>query len=523
MTKLLVIGLDGVTFELIKPWMENGEMPNLKKLMETGTYGKLESTIPPLTYPAWTSIVTGKNPGKTGIFHFSTKEEGEYGKRIMGRIQKDRLWDLLGKKGKKSIVINVPGTYPVSEINGTMISCMMTPAGEKYTYPEKLQEELDNDEYEIDVDTKESWGNFPEKIKIDKVFNVTEKRMNAIRKLMKREEWEFCMLVFTGTDRLQHFFWHYIDRNSKHFQESEYEKRIHEYYKIIDNNIKEIIELAGEDTVVCLVSDHGFGPFYKSIHLNKWLIDNGYLESESKGTMAKAGITRSKIGNVVAKLGLTKLIPLVPNVLIKKIPRAEKSMATIQWDKTKAYALNIAGIYINLKGRDPNGIVEQKDYEKIRNEIKNKLIELIDPETNEKVIENVWKKEEVYSGENMGKIPDLLVETKEGYLGSETFSDLLFKKCWMSGTHKKYGIFIINGQGIKKNEISAKVYDVVPTLLTAINQPIPKDVDGKVLDVFTEKKEIKYEEPAKQEKLVQYTDDQQEKIKERLKQLGYLD
>lgn len=505
-------------------------MPNLKKFLKKGVHGDLESTIPPLTYPAWISIATGKNPGKTGIFHFSSKVEGEYGKRIMGNPRNDEIWKILSSKKKKVCVVNVPGTYPPSKVNGIMVTGMLTPSGRDYTYPKSLQTELDEMDYDVDVDQAGEWGNLDENTKIDRVFETTRKRKEAVKNFLREKDWDFFMVVFTGTDRLQHFFWKYLDRSNPHYKKSKYEERIMEYFSEIDLMLKELIDSAGKDTTICIISDHGFGPFNKSVHLNIWLEQNGFLKMKKKrSALGSVGFTRSRIGNFLVRTGLEKLIPLVPKRVIETVPRSKiGEFPDIDWENTKAYSLTIESIFINLKGREPNGIVSKKEYEKLRNEISKKLKQLKDPETGKKVVKKVYKKEEIYSGENMDKIPDLLVETHDGYLSCENFSDMIFKSSWMSGNHKRNGILFMCGADIKKGKIKARVYDISPTILHIMGMPIPSDMDGKVLKVFKKgskvsRRKVKHEKViGERKKHFEFSKEDEEKIKERLRSLGYM-
>ena len=534
--KVLVIGLDGVGFDFIKDWLEQEKLPTIAKLMERGVYGDLQSTIPPITPPAWASFMTGMNPGKHGIYDFvivKRKKSGDYeyslvnSKNIKGKC----IWDFLTAKKKKSIVLNVPLTYPPWEINGIMISGYLSPPTKNYAYPNDVVRELEKNIGEYIIFPDENILNNPGR-KLKKLLKIIEKRKEAAIYLMKNYEYDFFMVEFQMTDTICHLL---KDRG-----------KILEVYQKVDESIAEILEHTdAQRTNVIIISDHGMTPVKKTIRINRWLYNLGLYRTK-KGlqkeyithtTIMKSnyhakkqlrkeillnlfsnvGITVEKINYYLSLLRIDFLKRLFPKSITHYLPRI-----TIDWRNTKAYLFSQhaywMGISINLKGREAEGIVEPgEEYEKLRNYIIRELYNLRDPETGEKVIEKALKKEEVYSGPYLNKAPDILVLTKnQEYISDPSpYGDIFSKNSNEIHAHKMNGIFIAYGPDIKRGQIKgAKIIDIAPTILHMMNVPVPEDMDGRVLkEIFKEDSDIA------RRKVIYQKMNEKEKIKERIGKL----
>lgn len=515
--KVVVIGLDGATFDLIEPWIDEGRLPNIGNLMKEGVSGNLKSVIPPISAPAWVSFMTGKNPGKHGIFRFVRYSDNSYqGEKELSVISalsfKDKtLWELLSLYGKRVGIINVPVTYPPKKVNGFLISCLLTPPSAKvFTYPKELRQELPD--YRIDLDFVTNFL-FKDRTATRKVkksemvqdqYDITEKRASAVSKLMDKWKTDFFIVVFKGTDNLQHYFWDEKDI-------------LLEYYQKLDKIIGEILERSGKEANVFIISDHGFGPeATKTFFINTWLEQHGLLKMKGG---SKNRLFRRLFFTVVKINQFLKFRSILPRKSVNQVVKASKSQ--IDWHNTKIYGddKNIGGININLKGRQPAGVVEKEEYEQLREEIINKLKALKDPETGENIIKEAYKKEELYSGRFMDKISDIVLLGNHEYIISPGISDELLKpfKSIRTGNHSNgylNGILIANGPDIKegKHVEGPELIDIAPTILHMLGVPIPRDMDGRVLkDIFR-----KGSEPAQRAVKYQRVNVEQERIKNKI-------
>lgn len=496
--KVLVIGLDGATFDLIKPWTAQGELPTFKMLMENGVYSDLISTIPPVSSPAWPSFMTGKNPGKHGVFDFVGRSDG-YSREIKNArdIKAKTFWKLVSEEGKTCIVVNVPVTYPPEEIKGCIITGMLTPPNACYVYPPEFYEELKKIGYIPGGGAQELKKSFSPKQILDYLVGIAYRRVEAVFYLMKRFDWDFCMIVFSGTDVIQHNLW-------QHHME-----KILQYYKKVDTFIKEFINKTGSKTNIILMSDHGFGPEYKAFHINYFLHKLDLLEfktEERSGeylTKKDYRFTKGKLEGLLLKLGITKEILYTTAKKIRmlwilqkmykkfyiKIPTTRKA---IDWKKTKAFYNSTIGpapsLEINLEGREPEGIVKKEEYAKLRELIISKLLKVKDPETGRKIVQDAFRREDIYHGPYVSEAPDITFLTNnfeyaatERIYGNSLVSEPVHKG---RGTHRMNGIFIAYGPDIKNTgeEVQkARIIDLAPTILHMFGLEVPEEIDGKVL------------------------------------------
>lgn len=483
--KVAVIGLDCATPQLVfDKWI--GELPNIRKLMGNGVYGELESIIPPITVPAWTSMMTGKDPGELGFYGFRNRKDYSYDGLSYANslaVKDDTVWDILSRFGKKSILIGVPQTYPPKPLNGYLISCFLTPSTKnQYTYPAELKEEVDRVAEGYILDVNDFRSEDKQKI-LDGIYKMTEKRFKVARHLIKTKEWDFFMMVEMGIDRIHHGFWKYFDKDHRKYEPgSPFESAILDYYKYIDSEIGSLLSLFGDDTVVLTVSDHGSKKMDGGICINEWLMQEGFL-----------------------------ILDETPQTII---PIAK---AKINWSKTKVWGEGgyYSRLFLNVRGREPHGIIEPGDYEKIRDELREKL-EALGDENGNPIGTKVYKPQELYKKCN-GIPPDLIV----------IFGDLYWRSVGSVGhgkihtfendtgpddaNHAQQGIFIMSGldgdvrKGIKLNNLH--IMDVATTILSLFGLETPNDMHGKV---------IKSESSG-------YNEEEEEEIRMRLEALGYIE
>ncbi len=552
--KTILLGLDGATFDNIKPWAEEGLMPNFKKAMETGTWGELRSTIPPTTPPAWATTVTGKNPGKHGIYDFRESFLFDPRRPIINSrsIRAAKLWHILNNLGKKVGVMNVPITYPPEEVDGFMISGMMTPSADHdYTHPKSLKEEIKAavGDYVPNIDIPQYDVEFlDDAMRFFKDMRYCfEKRRDAFFWLLDNKEWDFFMPVFVITDRIGHLFWKYLSPESKKFYNHKNAERIRQEirdcYKLVDDMFGMLLEKLDDDTTLMVMSDHGFGYTYKWINVNRWLKDIGLLTLQGNVSWKKSLFF--SIMQLNDSRFVKTLIPdAVQSALRGKIRKGRGTLktdvdSTIDWTRTKAFFASIPtqGIFINVRKEGVNGIVNPgKEYNELRDLIKKKLYEIKDPDTGEQAIQKVIFREEIYSGPEMEMAPDILFVSHDyGYLGRQLFG----AKKWIetsenlaNGFHRMNGVFMAFGKNIKKGYKveGAGLENIAPTILHAMGFPVPDDMDGEVLtsimkDDWLKANPVKIEPPDKftgKDRDV-YSDDEEDVIKDRLAGLGYIE
>ena len=529
MCKSVIIGLDGATFDMLDPFIEEGILPHLKNIIKEGSRCILKSTIPFYTGPAWVSMVTGVNPGKHGIFNFTKYSTDSDSRRVLNSrdIRCLRIWELLNRRGLKTGMVNIPMTYPADAVDGFMIAGMMSPEkNEKVSYPSQLMDKIDDvvNDYVIDVPViLEKHKDDP--VIIERLHDCLLKRGKAAEFLMKNYEVDFLMYVFITPDRLQHLFWKYLDRRIS-FMSSEdtlCRDRILDCYRLLDEIVGGIVQASSEETNLFIVSDHGFGEYKKCFHLNNWLMELGLLRLRKGASLLTSFVEVANIS------GIKKLLPR------RFIKRAKEAFSNIiDHEATRAYAADSLeqGIYLNLD----NGSADT--YHDVCNCIINELYKLRDPETGEKIVTEVKTRGELFSGPFVAEAPDVLINMAD--MGYQISNSIIHSGCIVSrenepfGIHKRDGIFIAHGTGIKKDNLvdQGDIVDIVPTVLHSMGLPIPAYLDGKVLDtIFTESfnndHAVKYEEMSEyyiaKSKGDTYTDEEALLIQEKLRGLGYIE
>ncbi len=557
MSKVLVIGLDGATFRIIRPLAERGELPNLSRLMREGVSGELESTIQPSSEQAWSTFMTGLNNGKHGIFGFLQRVPGTYrmdyvnARRRAGRT----LWRILSDREKHVIVLNVPMTYPPEPVNGVLIGGLLSPGPEsRFTYPESVYAELKREigGYIIDVDIER--GNLSarqlEEL-LEQTWEMISLRTKATEYLARTRPWDFLMVVYGAPDRLSHKFWRHMDPDHPLHTPEEGKRFGHvlpDVYRRLDAEVGKLLDdLADDETTVIILSDHGFGPLYKAVYLNKWLAQNGYLTWKSGGSVKLQGALKGVLRQGLRHLdnpwlarAKEKAFALWPG--LKGALHTSMAYAGVDWKRTRAYAVGTMGnVYVNLKGREPEGTVEPgPEYEALRDEIIAGLRELRDPEWGTPVFQEVHRREELYHGPYAEAGPDIVAVKDHRYHvavvdwrgGDEVVVPLgegIQFVSDASGQHDLYGIFIAWGHGIRhgKELQGARLVDMAPTILHALRETIPTEMDGRVLmEAFESPGEPRFVDdgsgPAAQD-TPDYSPEEEEEVNRRLRGLGYLD
>lgn len=517
MHRVFVIGVDGGDLDLILRWKD--ELPTLRGFIEGGVYGKLESTMPPCTCPAWNCMFTGKNPGKIGLYDFVVsppdKKEG-FAVANYSHQDSASLWDILGQFNRRVGVVNVPTTFPPTKVNGFMVAGgLLTPFGSdlEYTFPPELKRELNEavGSYEILPFTDLTIPGKEEEY-LAAYHNNIDCQVEAVKHLIKKKEWDFLTYVFFVTDAIQHYSWHHMDEaHPRHDPEraAKYGAGIKDVYKKVDGAIADLIADMPQETNVMIVSDHGFGPLHGYFYVNRWLEERGLLKLSKDrynlGHSLKQVLVSSKdfLSKHLSSREVQFLRRIIPAALQNKVTVRElfrsgaiHLVESMDWSMSKAFSVGaVAGIYINLQGRERDGIVKPHEYEKLREEITEMLYQTRGPK-DEEVVDRVYKKEEIYRGPHLDMAPDL-VFVMDGFRyvqRSGIEHDSIWREAPLTGWHRLHGTFIAYGPDIRKTgeEVQGlKIYDITPTTLHLLGCPIPQDVDGRVLtEILDEDSEV---------------------------------
>ncbi len=566
--KVVVIGLDSATWTVIRPWIAEGRLPNLAKMMNGGVSGSLESVLPPITPPAWTSFMTGKNPGKHGIFHFVETEHGGYAMNYANATSRrsPTVWKLLNNAGYSVGTMNIPFTYPPEPLNGFQISGMDTPSeSSPFIHPPELREELFKHLGEIQLDLRFLGAMTTDERRqqvLDEMEKLDQQWAKAALYLLENHPQDVMMFVFMSIDTVQHYFWQHMDKD--HFIHDpklapKFGNAIRKVYERLDAAAGEIIDRLPPETAVFLVSDHGGGPVVdRTIFLNRYLAQIGLLHYKEKAT---AGL--GSLGKKLLRLGFSvvrgtlssrqksRLAQLFPK-LLQKTEMAYSAFTSIDWSRTKAYCSEVLAsppsIWINLKGVKPQGIVDPKDYAELVNFIIGKLAELKDPRDGQPVIKRVYRRDEIFHGPFANEGADLVLDwwsenslfsTQPSFPEDTHKPALIIREHKPSansewgGTHRLQGIVVGRAPAFKAGaEIeNAQLIDLAPTILHLLGVSIPEDMDGAVL-TSAFRREFLMEHPVESgaasgtsggDRPSGYTDEESAKVEERLQALGYLE
>ena len=455
--RVAVIGLDCGTPQLLFDRLAD-EVPNIAALMARGMHGDLESVTPPITIPAWACAMTGKTPGDLAIYGMRNRKDTTYDGLSIATslaVKEPAVWDVLGQTGRRSLLIGVPPGYPPRPVEGWRVSCFLTPpSADVFTHPKELgaeiADELGSDPYIFDI------PNFREQgmdFVLDQVFKMTERRFRVARRLIRTKPWDYFMLVEMGPDRLHHVFWQHFDpKHPKYEAGNPFETAFQDYYRYLDREVGTLLETLPDDCVVIVMSDHGARPMVGGVCFNDWLATEGYLSFSE---------------------AVTQATPI--------------SKAPIDWSRTVAWGDGgyYGRLFLNVEGREPQGIVQQARYEEVRDELVAKL-EMMPGPDGLPLGTKVFKPQDVYP-EVRGVAPDLIVY----------FGDLEWRSVGTVGTggtftyendtgpdganHDRTGVFVMAGapdQPVGRVE-GLRLIDVGASILSLYGLPAPEGARGR--------------------------------------------
>lgn len=435
---MLVIGLDGVPYTYVKSLMDAGELPNFRAIVAEGTLAQMETTLPNVSSVAWATFMTGKNPGKHNIYGFVDRvpRSGKIFIPTSRDMRSAALWEIVGASGKRVFAMNVPTTYPPRPVNGIVVGCFLSPSVEKAAPTQEVADALKRLRYCVDADSSRAHEDKDAFLShLDEVF---ERRIDAMRYFWNQEPWDFFMAHVMETDRLHHFFWREMEEGHPRFRPA-----FLDFYRRVDDLLGEVRTWLDDDTVLVIVSDHGFCSIRQEVYVNRWLQQSGFLDY-TNGT-----------------------------------PRSLEDVSP----RSVAYSLDPGRIFLNLRGREANGVVAPgSEYERVRDEIAESFAGLVDPETGEPMVERVVRREELYEGPCATSAADLVLAMREGYdpkgaFGTET---LTFRGDTLVGMHTTPDalLFVEGAHGFVRRPTIA---DVAPTILEILGIPTPPDMDGTTL------------------------------------------
>jgi predicted AlkP superfamily phosphohydrolase/phosphomutase len=456
-SKVMVIGLDCAAPQYVfDEWLD--ELPTIRSLTERGRFGVLRSCDPPITVPAWSVMTSSHSPGALGFYGFRNRKDHSYDQLAFAdsrSVRMPRVWDVLSMRNRDVIVLGVPQTYPPSRVNGVLVSCFLTPdtRTSKYTYPPELKDEIEQlvGHYMVDV---ENFRTDDKDRLLAEIEEMTEKRFRLAEHLLETRPWDLFFMVEMGTDRIHHGFWRFTDHGHRLFEDDNpYEHAMLDYYKRLDSKIASLLRFADDETAVLVVSDHGAKKMDGGICVNEWLRREGYL---------------------VLKEEPTEPTRLTPDM--------------IDWSKTAAWGEGgyYCRLFLNVAGREPEGVVPAADYDRVRDEIKAKLEALGDDEGNP--IGTVAHKPEELYADPQGITPDLLVYfgglywRSIGTVGGDAIHVFENDTGPDDANHAHEGLYILAADGVAPGPGEEReIRDIAPTILELLGEPVLPDMEGASL------------------------------------------
>jgi len=574
--KVFVLALDGAPPDLVFRWADEGKLPTLQRIRTTGCSGELMSSIPWDSPSAWASFMTGMNPGKHGVFDFWAQQGDDIIITNASTCRSKTLWRYLSERGRTVGIVNVPYTYPAEQVNGFLISGIpCVPDEACFAFPPTLIRDLQSRGWDL---TKTVFSSIPTSYKklFDTLLHLAQARIDAALFLMERYPWDFFMIHFLETDAANHRFYHLMKDQPS--EDPRYFDLLCHFYQRLDAMLKPLLSAIEDHSAnLVVMSDHGAGPRRYCVDLNNWLMANGYMfmrrepvtkiktllrgnraarRKHSKTASHFLSIARVHVVKKISFIGLEHLVTQVESQWAWRLPRwfLSAAMATrlsfrdIDWERTKAFSLGCGGVgtvYISLAGRQEYGVVQCEEYEGVRTAITTAVSELIDPNTGRKIVDRVVKGEEIYHGPFAREAPDLVIffvdhEYEASRVGIFLSSDSRIVRPLPPSAfagHRPLGLLMVRGQGIRTGAtiMGASMIDIAPTILHLMGEPIPGNIDGRVLTECFEQAIIDsqitggaegdYEADSPSEELEHnvYTSAEQEYLLSQLRQLGYVD
>ncbi len=535
---VVIIGLDGATFDLIEPWAEAGHLPHLARLMSEGAWGRLRSTEPPHSAPAWATFSTGTNPGRHGVYFFvaPSRDKSRFRPVSSESIRGRRLWQLVSEQGGRVGIVNVPMSYPPVPVNGYMIGDFFAPDYRSaFDNPDLYQEVV----RECGGYCSEVWPQPNRRAFLNNILACIDQQAKVGAYLLERHPVDLFAMVFTVLDRSQHYFWadsdpdHPLHRLKRKHMIPDALLQVH---RRLDAAIGRLLEKVPSDATVIVMSDHGFRGEPRRLAVNKWLQDLGLLKT--RGQSAKM---MNRIRVSIKRSGLQKSAQRLLRATIGTWRHESVSSQFVNWSQTKISYGPGQGFYVNLKGRDYEGIVAESEYEPLRERVIQALKALRDPQTGLPIVTNAFRREELYQGDGFDLAPDIVPAKAEywgdgkcwGYGLSKSLgaTQLFVDQLDISGNHSPEGVFIASGRDVHSGHREGlNILDLAPTAMYALGLTVPAGMDGQVRTelfdpVYVASRPVQFGEVdlSREGKSGQVLSEEHEAlVEQRLKDLGYL-
>jgi predicted AlkP superfamily phosphohydrolase/phosphomutase len=550
-SRVIVFGLDGATWDIARPLIDAGRMPNLARLVANGASGPLASTVPPISAAAWITFLTGQNPGRHGVYQFRKMDMRQYGgyrdefatsQDYVGRS----FIELAGQRGRRVAAVGVPMTYPPFPVNGFLVSGFPRPFGpQAQVFPPakaaalgRWDEVQDSFNFSLSpaqtVETSDYW-----------VRKYTDIGLEALAE----ERFDLFLVVWNSTDNIPHLFWKYTDPAFPAYDAAgapQFGEVINHQYEVADAEIGRLLAAQPDldQTTILVMSDHGMGPHpYRRVNFGVWLAGQGFLALK-KGAGSQPSLLSQAVGQVRRRMPrqwLDRLRGRMPAGLRADLYARQMNLDQIDWGATVAYRLkvfpSVEGIVLNVAGRQPQGIVEQgAPYEALRDQLLSALADLRDPASGQPIIARASRREDLFEGPFVDDIPDILLELHPPYTGGSALQGNLVMPLALdelsaySGSHSPTGLFVFNGPGVRRSHWleDAHIQDLAPTLMHVMGLPVASWMDGRVLQDLFEPAAVRpaayaeYDVAERDPNGAGLTSAEEEAIRAQLAGLGYL-
>ncbi len=525
MSRVILIAWDGADWRILDPLLEQGALPNLQALLDKGQREVLRSTVPTHSWSAWPSFLTGVDPDDHGVYDILETKPGTHKQYpvTFKSIKARTFLDDLTAAGKNQLLLDVPLTFPAPDINGNLLAGGVLPKGRTFTHPADLPDTLAEHDLEWPINGM-SWTTYRNRpdAYLDEAFEVTAKRIAVSEYLMDNSDWDLMASVWVSIDRTQHALSNYIAPDHPDYaknKDTRIGKKVADIFRQTDDAIGRFVSRARPDDLILFISDHGFQSCTRTVHMDHLLKQFGYLEFSASNVVfgpMQWGPVRNVARKVYDMLGLHGKVSLPQSV---------------NWSKTKAFTTIRStgeGVSINLAGREIDGIVDPGDYEKVRDEVMDRLGSFVDPKTGKKPIKAIHKREEIFKGEFADRAPDIMMVPAEGYSLAHAKSPIEDAD-WVSGDHRLEGTIVAVGPNVKPFESQPALIDMAPTLVAALDAPTAVTPKGRILhEIVGSDKALTAREatpsvqiPGMGESAV--SDTEADEMEEHLRGLGYIE
>jgi predicted AlkP superfamily phosphohydrolase/phosphomutase len=517
--RLLIIGWDGADWEILDDLLDRGCLPNVASMIQSGARGNLDSTIPSHSWAAWSTFLTGVHPSTHGVYDFVERHPTQPLKRVPVGSTSIRALTFLERLGSAGIEVrsaNVPVTFPPMPVRGRIIGGVAIPHGAPFVLPADWANELER-RAPFPTNGME-WTRFRD----DPAGLVAEardlvNRRTASYEVLLEGDWSVAVCVYVAPDRLQHPLGnHLLPSHPDHARLSStpLAAAVRDVYRALDADIGRLAAAAGGDPTVVLMSDHGFRPVTRLANLTRLLEHLGFAGA-ARTARATTSLRRSRLARTVAGTRLGH-----------SIKRRIQAPSTLEWSRTTAYqSVSGGGISINLKGREPGGIVEPADYDRVREAVRDALLAFRDPDTGEPLVDRVRFREELPPGPHGDLAPDLIVSPTR--MASFAHTDALVSDAeWPSASHRTRGIILASGGRTVPGPVGDRyIADVAATALAFCDQPTA-GLDGRPIEAIAGRGAT--DRPLEAAVAVErgpsgMNDEENEAVAQHLRDLGYIE